>query len=116
MTDITVKRAARSAARRLASELDPSLRTQVETALEARDGDGRPQQYVDPVSLGSLIVSAAALAWTIYKDQRGKTPRPAPKAIVEQVELELPANDPVPPVQRARVIEVAVEEVLDDRS
>jgi tetratricopeptide (TPR) repeat protein len=115
MTDIAVKRAARSAARRLASELDPSLRTQVETALEARDGDERPQQYVDLVSLGSLIVSAAALAWTIYKDQRDKTPKPALNVIVTQVDLKLPDSEPIPPIQRARVIEVVVGEVLDDR-
>ena len=116
MTETVVRRAARAAARRLADELDPGLRTQVEDALEAHDSDARPEQYFDPVTLGSLIVSAATLAWTIYKDQREKKPRPAPKMIIKQVELALPPGDLVPPVPRARVIEVVVEEILGNDS
>jgi hypothetical protein len=114
MTDIAVRRAARAAARRLADELDPGLRTQVEDALDAGDGDARPQQYADPVALGSLIVSAAGLAWTIYHDLREKAAKPAPSVIIKQVELELPATDPVPPARRARIIEVVVGEIVDD--
>lgn len=114
-TDIAVRRAARAAARRLADEIGPGLRTQVELALEASDADARPQQYADPVALGSLIVSAAGLAWTIYGDLRKKkSPKPVPQVIVRQIELELPASDPVPPAQRARVIEVVVEEILSE--
>lgn len=116
MTDIAVRRAARAAARRLADELEPGLRTQVEAALQASDGDARLQQYTDPVALGSLIVSAAGLAWTIYKDLQKKAPKPAPKMIVKQVGTELPTSDPIPPAQRARVIEVVVEEILDNNS
>ena len=116
MTEMAVRRAARAAARRLADELDPGLRTHVEAALQAGDADARPQQYADPVALGSLIVSAAGLAWTIYKDLREKAPKPTPNVIVKHVELELPVSDPVPPTQRARVIEVVVEEILDNDS
>ncbi len=47
---------------------------QVEAALH--QSDGRPQQYVDPVAIGSLIVAIATLAWTIYKDQTKTTPEP----------------------------------------
>lgn len=115
MTDIAVRRAARAAARRLAGELDPGLRTQVEAALQARDGDARPQQYFDPVAVGSLIVAVAGLAWTVYRDLREKTPKPAATVIARQVELELPADGPIPAAQRARVIEVVVEEILEDR-
>ncbi|ABW13034.1 hypothetical protein Franean1_3636 [Parafrankia sp. EAN1pec] len=114
MTEIAVRRAARATARRLADELDPGLRTQVEDALQAGAGDTRPQQYSDPAALGSLIVSAAGLAWTIYKDLREKAPKPTPKVIVTTLDLELPATDAVPPAQRARVIEVVVEEILDN--
>jgi hypothetical protein len=116
MTEIAVRRAARATARRLADELDPGLRTQVEDALQAWDEGARPEQYADPVALGSLIVSAAGLAWTIYKDQREKTPKPTPEEIIKKVGLELPASDPVPPARRTRVIEVVVEEVLDNDS
>jgi hypothetical protein len=113
MTEVAVRRAARAAARRLADEFDPGLRTQVEDVLQAGDGTARPQQYTDPVALASLIVSAAGLAWTIYKDLREKAPKPVPKVIVTTLELGLPASDAVPPAQRARVIDVVVEEILD---
>jgi len=124
MMDFAVRRAARAAARRLAdldpdSDVDLDLRSQVETALQEHDADARPQQYADPVALGSLIVGAAGLAWGIYKDLREKTektPKPPANVIVTQVELKLPATDPVPPAQRARIIEVVVEEILDDDS
>jgi hypothetical protein len=115
MTDIAVRRTARAAARRLADELDPGLRTQVEAALAAADGE-RPRQYFDPVALGSLIIAVAGLAWTVYRDLRSKTPQPAPTVIVKQVEVELPADGAVPPAARARVIEVVVEEILRDDS
>jgi tetratricopeptide (TPR) repeat protein len=114
MTENTVRRAARAAARRLADELDSSVRTQVEDALEAHDGNVRPEQYFDPVSLGSLIVSTAALAWTIYKDRRAKKPKPAPQMIVKLVELALPPSDQVRPEQRAKIIEIVVQETLDN--
>ena len=139
MMDIAVRRAARAAARRLADLVSDSdsdsgpgsgsgsgfgpdldLRTQVETALQDLDADARPQQYTDPVALGSLIVSAAGLAWGIYKDLREKSektdkaPKPAANVIITQVELKLPASDPVPPAYRTRIIEVVVEEVLDN--
>jgi hypothetical protein len=116
MIETTVKRVARATARRLSDELGPDLRTQVEDALEAHDGDTRPAQYFDLVSLGSLIVSAASLAWTIYKDQREKKPKPTPKEIAEQVETKLRPSDSIPSAKRTRIIEVVVEEVLGNDS
>jgi|SRR5215469_3465342 len=116
MMETAVRSAARAAARRLSDELGQDLRTQVEDALEAHDGDTRPAQYLDLVSLGSLIVSAASLAWTIYKDQREKKPKPAPKEIAEQVKPGLPPSDQIPSAQRTRIIEVVAEEVLGNDS
>jgi tetratricopeptide (TPR) repeat protein len=116
MTEIAVRRVARVTARRLADELDPGLRTQVEDALEARDGGVRPEQYFDPETLGSLIVSAATLAWTIYMDRREKKPKPTPKVMVTMVDSELTLSDRIRPEQRARIIEVVVELTLDDAS
>jgi hypothetical protein len=56
--------AARSAAVILAPDLGPQLPAEVEAALAARDTRQRPDRYLDPVSLASLIVSIATLAWT----------------------------------------------------
>jgi hypothetical protein len=69
MTDPAVG-ATRSAAAILAPDLGPNLPAEVEAALAARDAQQRPDRYLDPVSLASLIVSIATLAWTIYNDQR----------------------------------------------
>ena len=80
MTD-PVADAARSAAAILAPDLGPSLPAEVEAALAARDTSQRPDRYLDPVSLASLIVAIATLAWTIYNDQRNRHPptrRPTP--------------------------------------
>jgi hypothetical protein len=70
--------AARSAAVILAPDLGPNLPAEVEAALAARGTQQRRDRYMDPVSLASLIVSIATLAWTIYNDQRSHTPDPPP--------------------------------------
>ena len=75
MTDHAAE-AARSAAVILAPDLGRNLTVEVEAALAARAGDQRPDRYLDVVSLGGLIVSAATLAWTIYVNLRDRAPRP----------------------------------------
>jgi hypothetical protein len=73
--------AARSAAAILAPDLGPGLPAEVEVALAARQAPQRPGRYLDPVSLATLIVAIATLAWTIYNDQRSRTPDPPPDSI-----------------------------------
>ena len=76
MTDAAAD-AARSAAAILAPDLGPGLPAEVEAALAARGTGQRPDRYLDPVPLASLIVAIADLAWTIYNDRRKQPPRPA---------------------------------------
>jgi len=85
--------AARSAAAILAPDLGPNLPAEVEAALAARDTQQRPDRFVDPVSLASLIVAIATLAWTIYNDQRNRTPDPPPSSIARQVRVTLRDQD-----------------------
>jgi hypothetical protein len=73
MTDPAAE-AARAAAAALASQAGPGLLTEVEAALAARSTQQRPGRYLDPVSLAGLIVAIATLAWTVYNDQRSRTP------------------------------------------
>ena len=70
---------ARAIAAQLAAEHGPGVVAEVDAALHARRRAERPQQFVDPVSLGSLIVAVATLAWTIYADLRKRTPEPRPQ-------------------------------------
>lgn len=67
--------ASRAAAGQLAHEYGPEVPLDVETALAARKERLRPETYIDYVSIGSLIVSAASLAWTIYIDRRKEAPK-----------------------------------------
>lgn len=104
-----VSRSARGAARQLAPELGPELEAQVEAALYARSTN----QYLDPISLGSLIVSVATLAWTVYNDLRNKTPKPPREAIAEQVRADLPTNDRNP-AELDKIIDIIVDQIVKD--
>jgi hypothetical protein len=65
--------AARAVAKTLALELGlPDLPVEVETVLAERDAPRRPDRYLDPISLASVIVPIAALAWTVYNDIRAR--------------------------------------------
>lgn len=86
---VPVRVAARAAAARLDAEYGPGLVADVETALNAADPARRPDQYIDPVAMGSLIVGIATLAWTIYNDLKKKTPDPPSETVVRAVRVEL---------------------------
>jgi hypothetical protein len=83
---------------------------QVEAALAARGAEDRPQQYFDPISLGALLVSLASLAWTVYRDLRKQTDKPASEAVATRVRIKLREDDQELP--DGRVIEVVVDETL----
>lgn len=102
---------ARSAAVILASDLGPALPAEVETALASGHFGKRPHHYVDPVALGSLIVSIATLAWTIYNDQRSHTPDPEPDTIARQVRVTLREEDVSLPAGTERIIEIVATEI-----
>jgi len=104
--------AARSAATILAPDLGPNLPAEVEAALAARDTEQRPDQYIDPVSLAGLIVSIATLAWTIYNDQRHRTPDPPPSSIARQVRITLRDQDTSLPPGTEHITEVVATEII----
>ena len=112
MTD-PVSVGAQAAAERLAPEYGPGLIADVLAVLYTRGQERQPDRYVDPVALGSLIVSIATLAWTIYADLKKETPNPAPAVVARKVHFELETKydaDPAPPNQ---LIEVVVTEVIN---
>jgi hypothetical protein len=112
--------AARSAAAILAPDLGRNLPVEVEAALAARSGDQRPDRYLDLVSLGSLIVSVATLAWTVYHDLRGRAqgqeskPELEPQAefIARQVRVTLRDQDTALPPGTERITEVVASEIV----
>jgi hypothetical protein len=112
--------AARSAAAILAPDLGRNLPVEVEAALAARSGDQRPDRYLDLVSPGSLIVSVATLAWTVYNDLRGRAqgqeskPELEPQAefIAREVRITLRDQDTVLPPGTERITEVVASEII----
>ncbi len=112
MTDPTAD-AARSAAAILAPSFGADLPVQVEAALAARDPRRRPDQYLDPVSLAGLIVAIATLAWTIYNDQRNRTPEPpSASTIARQVRITLRDQDTSLPPGTEHITEVVATEII----
>jgi hypothetical protein len=107
-----VERNARAAARRLAAEHGRGLPADVEAALHARGSVPRPDQYLDPVSLAGLIVSAASLAWTVYADLKTRTAKPAPEVVARTVRVRLEHAGEHESALRDHVIEIVVDETV----
>ncbi|HEX6528020.1 MAG TPA: hypothetical protein VF070_49555 [Streptosporangiaceae bacterium] len=107
MTEDLVGEIALGAARRLAPEYGPRLETEVEIALYDRGGHRGIEQY-DPVSVASLIVGIAQLAWMIYSDHRKK-----PRDVVERtLRTELRHQVDISP-NSAQITEVIVQEIIN---
>jgi hypothetical protein len=104
---------ARAVAVRLASRHGTRLPTDVEAALHSRNAQSRRDQYFDPISLGSLIVSIASLTWTIYKDRRGQGANPPDEVIIRVVRIELDNAGQLDPAQHDPVIQTTVEQTLE---
>jgi hypothetical protein len=108
--------AARSAALILAPDLGPNLPAQVEAALATRHAQQRPDQYLDPVSLATLIVAIATLAWTIYNDQRKHTPQPPADSVARQIRITLRDQDMTLPPGTERITEIVATEITRQAS
>jgi hypothetical protein len=99
-------------ARRVANKLSPESDSSLPAAVEAELANGTAGRYLDPVSLGALIVSAASLAWTIYKDTRSKAANPSADVISRQVRVQLSTPVDIPTDLRDRIIDIAVAESM----
>jgi len=103
---------ARAATARLAADHGRALTTDVEAALARRGPAQPPERYLDPVSLGSLVVSVATLAWTVYTDLRSKTRSPSRDVLARTIRVRLVGADAVDAATRDQVIEVVVDETI----
>jgi hypothetical protein len=64
------------------------------------------------VSLGSLVVSVATLAWTVYTDLRSKTQSPSRDVLARTVRVRLERADTVDAATRDHVIDIVVDETV----
>ena len=113
MTYDPITALARATAARLSVQYGHGLAANVEAALHARGSQSRPEQYFDPVSLGSLIVSIASLAWTIYTNLKDKTHNLAPEVLARAVRIELRTRINNNMVFHDRVTEIVVTQIID---
>jgi hypothetical protein len=104
---------ARQAAARLAATLGPDLPAQVERELNADPLDP-PMRGVDPVSLASLLVSLASLAWTIWRDLRKDHATRSRSEQAEALAAALAESTPpaLPPAQRTLLVQIVAEETI----
>jgi hypothetical protein len=102
----------RAAAARLDADAGPALAADVEAVLAHRGSAQPPQRYLDPTALGSLVVSVATLAWTVYTDLRSKTQSPSRDVLARTVRVRLDTANAVEAATRDRVIDVVVDETI----
>ena len=102
---------AQAAAKRLAADHGPGLASDVEAALLSRVAVHRKGQYVDPASLGSLIVTAATLAWAVYSDLQSEMPFPPKDVMIRIVNIEFQDYGRSSTVDRNVIVNIVVDEV-----
>jgi hypothetical protein len=101
--------AARAAAGRLAGQYGAMVEVEVETAL--RDTRS-PEQFLDPVAVGTLIVTAAGVAWGIFKDVKRRGEAIKSDQIVKQVRVRVMLPKGVSSAQGDQIVEVVLDEVI----
>lgn len=111
MTSDPVARAARAAAARLQAEQGMRVAAEMEAALAAREAGKRPDRYVDPVGLASLIVSIASLAWQVYDSRRKEGGKPTAPSLAREVRLAQRERTGLDGTQE-RIIEIVVGEII----
>lgn len=115
-SDGPAARSARTAAQRLTADYGPRLAPDVEAALSIAGSAGRPEQYLDPISLAALIVSAAQFGWSVYTDLRTKTAKPSADVIARRVRVEMAERADTSSSDLDRVIAVVTEEIVQQAS
>ena len=100
---------ARAVAKRLSDEYGPNLALDVEAELHR----GRLAQYVDPVAIASLIVSVAALAWTVYTDLKRSAAKVQTDVFARSLRVTLRDEGGSLTPTHERVVDVAVRETFD---
>jgi hypothetical protein len=112
MTD-SVETISRAAATRLAANGKPQAEVEVEAALAAGPDDRR-DQYVDPISLGALIVSIVTLAWQVYTDLKARNSKPSTEVVARRVRIQLEDSDRLSTPDDEKIIDIVVGETMKE--
>jgi hypothetical protein len=113
MTDTPSAAVARRAAARLAPTLDPRLPDHVAQALAE---DQPVQRVYDLTPLAALLVSAASLGWTIYRDLKRDHAAASAEHLATHLaeDPELSARQPpgLAPPQRDLLLQTVAAEIV----
>jgi hypothetical protein len=112
MTD-SVETISRATASRLAAQGEPQVVVEVEAALAARP-NGRREQYIDPISLGALIVSIATLAWQVYTDLKARNGEPSKEVVARKIRIQLQDSDRPSTLDDQKVIDIVLDETIKE--
>jgi hypothetical protein len=109
----SVETISRAAATRLAARGEPQAEVEVEAALAAGPNGSR-DQYVDPISLGALIVSIATLAWQVYADLKARNGKPSKEVIARRLRIQLQDSEHTSTLDDQKVIDIVVDETIKE--
>jgi hypothetical protein len=114
-----VEHAARAAAARLRGVDARRVNADIDAALRGRSRSRspiEPHRFIDPVSAGTLIVSVATLAWTVYNDLRSRSGKSSPDLVAREVRVKLRRPRDVDPSSYEEIITITVEETVNAAS
>jgi hypothetical protein len=82
---------ARAAAGDLTPAHGPRLTAAVEAAIQANGGREKhktPDQYIDPIAVGALIVAIAQFGYQVYTDRKKRGQNPTREGIAQAIRIE----------------------------
>jgi hypothetical protein len=113
VSDDPVATLARVAAQELASQFgQPGLMADVEEALYARGEKRPPDRFVDPVALGSLVVSIAGLSWQVYRDRKKGESKPTHDTLIRIVRIRRRETSDLTSAEE-QIIEVVAAKIIE---
>ena len=96
----------------VSDEYGPEIVTQVNIAMEATNKFRRPDHFIDPTALGSLIVSIASLAWQVYDSRQKRGKKPAHQVLAREVRrIEYERTNPDHSIDK--IIDIVVAEIIE---
>jgi hypothetical protein len=70
------------------------------------------RKHIDYVSIGSLIVSAASLAWTIYADRRKDAPKPDADDLNRAIQDRTGAANSGDKMLQKKITKIVIAEII----
>jgi hypothetical protein len=109
--DDVVAAAARATATELAPQYGPRVEAEVEAALHGAGEVKPPSQFTDPVAIGSLIVSIAALVYQMYRDHKKDGEKPSKDTLTRRARVKVRESRNLTQTDE-RVIEITAEQII----